>query len=133
MVALLGNRLSVVLANIYMAKLERYIVEPEKPIDNYGYVTKVSRNRKLPTHVFQKIFKRNTMDNDQHRSKIISSNFKNKLKEIQKKYNFVDYPRTFERNIIMWTTKGHLLKVTLKTSKKSKSQLKKLKQADENY
>ena len=47
-----------------------------------------------------KKIKRNIVNNDLHISKVISSNFENELKEIRKKYNYMDYPRPFVERFI---------------------------------
>ena len=47
-----------------------------------------------------KKFKKNIVDNDLHKSKVIGSNFENELKEIRKKYNYMDYPRSFVESVI---------------------------------
>ena len=54
------------------------------------YKTSVSRNRKIPTHWSTKIpkkLKRNIITNDLHRAKKISSNFREEVEVIKRKYD----------------------------------------------
>ena len=74
-------------------------------ISEYGkYITKVCRKEsKIPIHWSSKIpkqYKRNTITTDLHRARNRTSNMKEEIQTIHKKFIKADYPRPFVNSVI---------------------------------
>ena len=151
----MGGPISVAIANIFMAKLEKDVIKPPYPIFYKRYVddtyvrrkkgirdvlfedlnsyhenihftieknpkkfldTKitfegdtmitevVSNDSKLPTHWSSKIpkrYKRNNINGELHRAKMISSNFEKEVQRIRLKFKNAGYPLRFINSVIL--------------------------------